>query len=344
MSSDSPTVGEESGILRRRESELLRALLWEIKKVVVGNDQQLESVVVCLIAGGHCLLEGLPGVAKTMTVQTLARVVGAQFTRIQFTPDLVPSDITGTRIYRTSSERFDFEPGPLFTNLLLADEINRAPAKVQSALLEVMAERQVTVAGRTHELPRPFLVLATENPIETEGVYPLPEAQRDRFLMKVLVGYPELNDEVEIARRMNNGVPAVRQILTLERLVALQDSATRGYVDPSLLTYVAKLVVATRQPADYGLRELAPYIACGASPRATLGLIAAAKALALIHGRGYVLSDDIQRLAHAVLRHRLVLTYEALADGVTADVIIDGVLDAVRPPRRSAAHQMSARS
>ncbi|MDV6013618.1 AAA family ATPase [Haloechinothrix sp. LS1_15] len=329
------TSSDNIGILRPREGRLLRGLLWELKKVIVGYDMESEEILVALLAGGHCLIEGMPGVAKTMTVHTLARAVDVEFTRIQFTPDLVPSDIVGTRIYRASTERFDLERGPIFTNFALADEINRAPAKVQSALLEVMAERQVSMGGQTLQVPRPFLVLATQNPIETEGVYPLPEAQRDRFLMKVLFHYPDLAAEIEIARRMSAGVPAVERVLSSRKLVELQDIAAEVYVDPTVLEYAATVVMATRRPMEYGLPDLSAYVACGASPRATLGLIAAARALALIHGRGYALGEDVHRLAHPVLRHRLVLTYQALADNVVAGDIVSAALSRVPAPRHS---------
>jgi MoxR-like ATPase len=339
----SQQLSGELEILRRAEGELLRGLLVEIKKVVVGHDTAIENLLVCLLAQGHCLLEGLPGVAKTLMAQTVAHTVDAEFTRIQFTPDLVPSDIVGTRIYRSASERFDIETGPLFTNLVLADEINRAPAKVQSALLEVMAERQVTIGGHTLPVPRPFLVLATQNPIETEGVYPLPEAQRDRFLMKLLLDYPELGEEVEIARRMSAEAPRTLRMLDTDRLLTLQHTAAGVHVEPPVLEYAARLVMATRRPHEYGLGELARYLACGASPRATLGLIAGARAVALIHGRGFVLPDDVHHLACPVLRHRLILTYEALADEVTADAIVEAVLAAVPEPRRAMAHSVRPR-
>nr|WP_233575950.1 MoxR family ATPase [Saccharopolyspora rhizosphaerae] len=326
-------LGDESEMLRHREGEVMRGLLWELKKVIVGHEQETEEIVVCLLAGGHCLLEGLPGVAKTLTIKTLAEAVDVDFTRIQFTPDLVPSDIVGTRIYRASREEFDIELGPVFTNFVLADEINRAPAKVQSAMLEVMAERQVSIGGQTWAMPRPFLVMATQNPIETEGVYPLPEAQRDRFLVKVLINYPQAGDELEIVRRMSTGAPKPKQVLDAEKLTQLQESASQVYVDPLVMEYAVALVMATRTPNELGFSDIAPYLAVGASPRASLGLIAAARAFALIHGRGYAVPEDVHHLAPAVLRHRLVLTYEALADGVTADDIVTKLLDRVHQPR-----------
>ena len=313
----------------RRDAALLEAARYEVKKVVVGQDHALERLLVCLLAGGHCLLEGLPGLAKTLTVQTLAAVMGGQFARIQFTPDLVPSDIVGTRVYRASTERFDVELGPIFANFVLADEINRAPAKVQSALLEVMAEGHVTLAGHSFPAPRPFLVLATQNPIESEGVYPLPEAQQDRFLMKLLIGYPSYGEELEIVRRMSGGMTEVRSVLTPDDLVRLQLAAGRVYVDPAVADYAVRIVVATRTPDAEGVAGVAPYLAYGASPRASLGLVVAARALALLRGRAFALPEDVSCLAPDLLRHRLVLSYEALAEGVGADDIIGRVLTQV---------------
>jgi MoxR-like ATPase len=312
-----------------REASWLRAVKYELKKVVVGQDHALERLLVCLLAGGHCLLEGLPGLAKTLTAHTLAHVVGGRFSRIQFTPDLVPSDIVGTRVYRASSERFDVELGPVLANVVLADEINRAPAKVQSALLEVMAEGHVTIGGETYPAPRPFLVLATQNPIESEGVYPLPEAQRDRFLMKLVIGYPDYHEELEIVRRMGDEIPAVEPLLSTTELVRLQGVARRVYVDPTVADYAVRLVIATRTPHLAGLDGVDTYLGCGASPRASLGLVAAARALALLRGRAFAVPEDVAALAPDVLRHRLVLTYEALADGVTPDDVIIRILDHV---------------
>jgi len=309
-----------------RDAALLEAVRYEVKKVVVGQDHALERLLVCLLAGGHCLLEGLPGLAKTLTVQTLAAVAGGHFARIQFTPDLVPSDIVGTRVYRASTEHFDVELGPVFANFVLADEINRAPAKVQSALLEVMAEGHVTLGGRTFPAPRPFFVLATQNPIESAGVYPLPEAQQDRFLMKLLIGYPGYGEELEIVRRMSGETPEVRPILTPDDLVRLQASSGRVYVDPAVADYAVRVVLATRRPEDEGVDEVAPYVAYGASPRASLGLVTAARALALLRGRAFAVPDDVAALAPDLLRHRLVLSYEALADGVEPDELIRRVL------------------
>ena len=313
----------------RRDSALLEAARYEVKKVVVGQDHALERLLVCLLASGHCLLEGLPGLAKTLTVQTLAAVMGGQFARIQFTPDLVPSDIVGTRVYRASTERFDVELGPIFANFVLADEINRAPAKVQSALLEVMAEGHVTLAGHSFPAPRPFLVLATQNPIESEGVYPLPEAQQDRFLMKLLIGYPSYGEELEIVRRMSGAMREVRPVLAPNDLVRLQLAAGQVYVDPAVADYAVRIVVATRTPAALGVAGVAPYLAYGASPRASLGLVVAARALALLRGRAFALPEDVSSLAPDLLRHRLVLSYEALAEGVDSDELIGRVLGQV---------------
>ncbi len=315
----------------RRDAALLEAVRYEVKKVVVGQDHALERLLVCLLAGGHCLLEGLPGLAKTLTVQTLAAVMGGDFARIQFTPDLVPSDIVGTRVYRASTEHFDVELGPIFANFVLADEINRAPAKVQSALLEVMAEGHVTIGGRTFPAPQPFLVLATQNPIESEGVYPLPEAQQDRFLMKLLIGYPSYSEELEIVRRMSGAMAEVRPMLTPDDLVRLQSATGRVYVDPAVADYAVRIVVATRTPAALGIDGVASYLAVGASPRASLGLVVAARALALLRGRAFALPEDIAALAPELLRHRLVLSYEALAEGMEPDELIERVLAQVPP-------------
>jgi MoxR-like ATPase len=317
---------EAAEIAFRRGAALLEAANYEVKKVVVGQDHALERLLVCLLAGGHCLLEGLPGLAKTLTVQTLAAVMGGDFARIQFTPDLVPSDIVGTRVYRASTEHFDVELGPIFANFVLADEINRAPAKVQSALLEVMAEGHVTLGGQTFPAPRPFLVLATQNPIESEGVYPLPEAQRDRFLMKLLIGYPSYGEELEIVRRMSGGVADVERVLTPVDLLRLQEAARRVYVDRAVADYAVRVVLATRHPEAGGVDGVAPYVAYGASPRASLGLVVAARALALLSGRGFALPEDVAALAPDLLRHRLVLSYEALAEGVEPDELIRRVL------------------
>nr|MDT0663025.1 MoxR family ATPase [Micromonospora sp. DSM 115978] len=307
--------------------------LAEVKRVIVGQDRLIERLLTALLADGHCLLEGVPGVAKTLAAQTLATAVGGSFARIQFTPDLVPSDIVGTRVYRASRETFDVEPGPVMANLVLADEINRAPAKVQSALLEAMADRQVSIGGRSYPVPDPFLVLATQNPIESEGVYQLPEAQRDRFLMKVTVGYPSDTDELAILYRMSADRPAARQVLDPIRLRALQEQSGRVFVHHAIAEYVVRLVLATRDPVRFGLPEVAPLLSYGASPRATLGLVAAARAQALLRGRDYVLPDDVRELAGDVLAHRLVLSFDAVADGVVAESVVRRLVEAVPPPR-----------
>ena len=290
-------------------------------------------MLACLLARGHVLLEGVPGLAKTLAVETLAEVVGGTFVRIQFTPDLIPSDLVGTRIYRASTEAFDVELGPVFANFVLADEINRAPAKVQSALLEVMAESQVSIGGITHRVPDPFLVLATQNPIESEGVYPLPEAQRDRFLMKVVVGYPDRAEEVEIVQRMGVDPPHAAQVLTLDDLRRLQAATDEVFAHRAIVDYAVRLVHSTRSPAEYQLGDLASRIAYGASPRASLGLIAAARGMAILRGRDYVLPQDVADVTYDVMRHRLVLSYEALADGVGVDSVVEAVLAAVPAPR-----------
>ncbi|GLW66376.1 MoxR-like ATPase [Actinomadura rubrobrunea] len=312
---------------------LLQQTLAEVKKVIVGQDHMIERMVVALLAKGHCLLEGVPGVAKTLAVSTLARVVGGTFARLQFTPDLVPSDIVGTRIYHPSTEQFDVELGPVFVNFVLADEINRAPAKVQSALLEVMAERQVSLAGNTYPLPEPFIVLATQNPIESEGVYPLPEAQRDRFLMKIDVRYPGAHEELQILQRMSVDPPEAAQILSPDQLTALQRAAADVSVHELVADYIVRLVMATREPDQYRLPDLRKVIEIGASPRATLGLVSAARALALINGRDYVLPDDVRAVARDVMAHRIVLTFDALADGVDPTEVVAQILTAVPPPR-----------
>jgi MoxR-like ATPase len=315
------------------EPALLESALFEIKKVIVGQDRAIERMMVCLLARGHCLLEGVPGLAKTLAVETLATVTGGTFTRLQFTPDLLPADITGTRIYRASTEAFDVELGPVFANFVLADEINRAPAKVQSALLEIMAEHQVSIGGHTYPAPDPFLVLATQNPIESEGVYPLPEAQRDRFLMKIVIGYPSPAEEVEIVHRMGVSPPEPSEVLGLEDLVKLQAAADRVYVDRSVVDYAVGLVLATRNPETYGLGELSDLIAYGSSPRASLGLVAGARALALLRGRTYALPQDVFDVAPDILRHRIVLSYEALAQELVSDQILARILSTVPAPR-----------
>ena len=317
---------------------LMEQLLYEVKRVVVGQDKFLERVLVAMLAQGHLLVEGVPGLAKTLTVKTLARSFSGQFKRIQFTPDLVPADLVGTRIYSPKTGEFDTSLGPVFTNLLLADEINRAPAKVQSALLEVMQERQVTIAGQTHRVPEPFLVMATQNPIETEGTYPLPEAQVDRFMMKVLVGYPTEDEEFVIVERVIGPAIEVASVVTTEQLAQLQRECRNAYVDPALITYAVKLVAATRDPSKVGQAELAKYVAFGASPRATIWLVEGARALAFLRGRSYVLPEDLLDLVPDVLRHRVTLTYEALADGLTADAFIERVVKSLPAPPRPLAH------
>ncbi len=312
---------------------LLQQSVAEVKKVIVGQDHMVERMVIALLARGHCLLEGVPGVAKTLAVGTLANVVGGSFARLQFTPDLVPSDIVGTRVYHPSTEQFDVEPGPVFVNFVLADEINRAPAKVQSALLEVMAERQVSLGGKTHPLPRPFVVIATQNPIESEGVYPLPEAQRDRFLMKVNVAYPSATEEMQILQRMSVDPPGAERVLDAESLIALQHAADDIAVHELVADYIVRLVMATREPEQYRLPDLKGVIDIGASPRATLGLVASARALALLRGRDYVLPDDVRDVAVDVMSHRILLSFDAVADGIDPVGIVQRILTTVPPPR-----------
>lgn len=322
-----------------REGELLERIVFEIKRVIVGQDRLVERMLVGLLAKGHLLLEGVPGVAKTLAVETVAAVIGGTYARLQFTPDLVPADIIGTRIYRQGREEFDVELGPVAANFVLADEINRAPAKVQSAMLEVMAERHLSIGGRTFPMPDPFLVLATQNPIENEGVYPLPEAQRDRFLFKIIIEYPNVEEEREIVYRMGTEAPVAQQVLNPAGLVRLQGVASRVFVHHALVDYVVRLVVATRTPGEHGLADVAGWIAYGASPRATLGIVAAARALALVRGRDYVLPQDVLDVAPDVLRHRLVLSYDAVADEVPVDHILSRVLATVPLPQVSARPQ-----
>ena len=310
----------------------MEKILYEVKKIVVGQDHFLERVMVAMLAQGHLLVEGVPGLAKTLTVKTLARTIRGTFRRIQFTPDLVPADLVGTRIYSQKTGEFSTSLGPVFTNLLLADEINRAPAKVQSALLEVMQERQVTIAGESHKVPDPFLVMATQNPIETEGTYPLPEAQVDRFMMKVLVGYPTEVEEFVIVERVTGTENAVSAVSSTEELAALQRECRKVYVDPALIKYAVKLASATRDPAQHGLPDLAKFLSFGVSPRAPINLIEGARALAFLRGRDYALPQEVRELALDVLRHRLVLSYEALADDIEPDTVIAGVLRAVPVP------------
>ena len=310
----------------------MEKVLYEVKKIIVGQDILLERLIVALLARGHILVEGVPGLAKTMAIKTLAASIGGQFQRIQFTPDLVPADLIGTRIYNQKSGEFNTSFGPVFTNLLLADEINRAPAKVQSALLEVMQERQVTIGRETHKVPNPFLVMATQNPIESEGTYPLPEAQVDRFMLKVLVGYPSQTEEFVIVERMTGALQSLQQVIDTDQLLALQQAAGDVYVDPALIEYAVKLVTATRDPQLVGQGELAPFIQFGASPRASINLILGARALAFVRGRSYALPQDVRDLALDVVRHRLVLSYEALSDNVSSDDLLNGILSAVPVP------------
>ncbi len=310
----------------------MERVLYEVKKVIVGQDHLLERLAVALLARGHILVEGVPGLAKTMAVKTLAESIGGEFKRIQFTPDLVPADLIGTRIYNQKTGEFNTSLGPVFTNLLLADEINRAPAKVQSALLEVMQERQVTIGRESYPVPVPFLVLATQNPIEAEGTYPLPEAQVDRFMLKVLVGYPSATEEFVIVERMTGMLQAVQKVLTAEQLLGLQQEADRVYVDPALIEYAVRLVTATREPVQVGLQELESYIMFGASPRASINVILAARALAFVRGRDYALPQDVRDMALDVMRHRLVLSYEALSDNVTSDYLLNKILDRTPVP------------
>jgi MoxR-like ATPase len=313
---------------------LMERILYEIKRVVVGQDHFLERVLVAMLAQGHLLVEGVPGLAKTLTVKTLARTMRGSFKRIQFTPDLLPADLIGTRIYSQKTGDFSTSLGPVFANLLLADEINRAPAKVQSALLEVMEERQVTIAGETHRVPSPFLVMATQNPIETEGTYPLPEAQIDRFMMKVLIDYPTEEEEFVIVERVTGAAAEVGIVASTEQLAALQKECRKVYADPVFLQYAVKLVSATRRCERYGLAELSRYITFGASPRASIWLIEGARALAFLRGRDYVLPEDVADLVPDVLRHRLVLSYEALADGKTADALLARIMQSVPLPEK----------
>ncbi len=317
----------------QQASASMRKVLVEIKRVIVGQDLMLERIMAALLARGHVLIEGVPGLAKTLAIKTTARVIDCSFKRIQFTPDLVPADLVGTRIYNQHSGTFDTEVGPVFANLVLADEINRAPAKVQSALLESMQERQVTIGKQTFPLPNPFLVLATQNPIESEGTYPLPEAQVDRFMFKVVITYPSMHEEITVVERMTVEHPDVSPVLHVDELLELQQVADAVYVHPKIMEYAVTLANATRRPKDYGLPELSQFVAFGSSPRASLNLILGGKALALIRGREFVLPEDVRDLAPEVMRHRFVLSYEALAQDMTSDVILSRILAAVPAPR-----------
>jgi MoxR-like ATPase len=311
----------------------MEQVLYEVKKVIVGQDHLLERLIVALLTRGHILVEGVPGLAKTMAVKTLAETIGGEFHRIQFTPDLIPADLIGTRIYNQKTGEFNTSQGPIFTNLLLADEINRAPAKVQSALLEVMQERQVTIGRETFPAPNPFLVMATQNPIESEGTYPLPEAQVDRFMLKVLVGYPRPTEEFVIVERMTGALGAVNQVIDTDQLLDLQNQVDQVYADPALMEYAVNLVNATREPGSVELPDLERYILFGASPRASINLILAARALAFLRDRNYVLPPDVRDVALDVIRHRLVLSYEALSDNVSSDEILEQILEAVMLPK-----------
>ena len=321
---------------------LMERILYEVKRVVVGQDRFLERVLVAMLAQGHLLVEGVPGLAKTLTVKTLARTVRGSFKRIQFTPDLVPADLIGTRIYNQKTGEFGTSLGPVFANLVLADEINRAPAKVQSALLEVMQERQVTIAGESHKVPEPYVVMATQNPIETEGTYPLPEAQVDRFMMKVLVDYPSDEEEFVIVERVTGPAVEINTVADTFALAALQRECRQVFVDPALMHYAVKLVSATRRPAQHDLADLGRYITYGASPRATIGMIEGARALAMLRGRRYVLPEDIADLVPDVLRHRIVLSYEALAENITPDDLVQRVLKKIPMPDKPLAHPRDA--
>ncbi|MGW1737200.1 chaperone MoxR1 [Nocardia sp. NPDC001965] len=316
-----------------RDVQTLEKAIYEVKRVIVGQDRLVERLLVGVLAKGHVLLEGVPGIAKTLAVETFAKVVGGSFSRVQFTPDLVPTDLVGTRIYRQGREEFDTELGPVVANFVLADEINRAPAKVQSALLEVMAERHVSIGGKTYPMPDPFLVMATQNPIESEGVYPLPEAQRDRFLFKVVVDYPSVEEEREIIYRMGVTPPEPSRILEPAELIRLQKLAANTFVHHALVDYVVRVISATRVPAEFGMHDVANWVSYGASPRASLGIIAAARAVALIRGRDYVVPQDVIEVIPDVLRHRLVLSYDALADEISPEDVIQRVLQTVGLPQ-----------
>ncbi|SDK00652.1 MoxR-like ATPase [Actinopolyspora mzabensis] len=322
-----------------RDAQLLERTVFEVKRVIVGQDRLVERILVGLLAGGHILLEGIPGVAKTLAVETFSTVVGGSFSRLQFTPDLVPADLLGTRIYRQGSERFDVELGPIMANFVLADEVNRAPAKIQSALLEVMAEQHVSLGGHSYPTPQPFQVLATQNPIENEGVYPLPEAQRDRFLFKLLVEYPTAEEEREIVYRMGVSPPEPQTVLDPGELSRLQQVASNVFVHHALVDYVVRLVLATRSPNEHGLSDIAGWVSYGASPRATLGVVGGARALALLRGRDYVLPQDVVDVVPDVFRHRIVLSYDAVADGVPVDHVVNRVLQTVPLPQVSARPQ-----
>src|ERR1044072_4921734 len=338
-SQQGPSNGNQQAGGLQGEVHTLERAIFEVKRIIVGQDQLVERMLVGLLAKGHVLLEGVPGVAKTLAVETFAKVVGGTFARIQFTPDLVPTDIVGTRIYRQGKEEFDIELGPVVVNFLLADEINRAPAKVQSALLEGMAERKISTGGKTFPLPAPFLVMPTQNPIEQEGVYALPEAQRDRFLFKLNIDYPSPEEEREIVYRMGVKPPEPKQVLAPGDLLRLQDVAANTFVHHALVDYVVRAVTATRAPEKFGMPEAKARTAYGASPRASLGIIAASRALALVRGRDYVIPQDVVEVIPDVLRHRLVLTYDALADEISAETVINRILQTVGLPQVNAIPQ-----
>jgi len=320
-------------LAEKENGKPMEKVLYEVKKVIVGQDHLLERLIVALLARGHILVEGVPGLAKTMAIKTLAEVVSGEFHRIQFTPDLVPADLIGTRIYNQKTGEFNTSLGPVFTNLLLADEINRAPAKVQSALLEVMQERQVTIGRETFPVPDPFLVMATQNPIESEGTYPLPEAQVDRFMLKVLVDYPNTTEEFVIVERMTSALQVVQRVLESDDLLILQNTVDQVYADPALIEYTVKVVTATRQPQNVGLKDLSRYILFGASPRASINIILAARALAFVRGRTYLLPQDVRDMVLDVTRHRLVLSYEALSDNISSDYILNQILETIPVPQ-----------
>ncbi|MFN2462812.1 MAG: AAA family ATPase [Candidatus Dormibacteria bacterium] len=328
--------------LTARVPAQVEELLFEVRKRIVGQDRMLERLMVALLAGGHVLLEGVPGLAKTATIKALAEAIGGSFGRIQFTPDLVPADLVGTRIYNPAKGEFTTELGPIFCNLLLADEVNRAPAKVQSALLEVMQEQQVTIGKQSHAVEAPFLVLATQNPIEADGTYPLPEAQVDRFMLKVLVDYPSFAEEVVVVERVIGEPIDIRQVISTAQLLEMQQSVRSVYVDPALISYATSLAAATRRPSDSGLEEFGGAIAFGASPRASIHLVEAARALAFIRGRTYVLGHDVEDVAPEVLRHRIVLSYDGIADEVSTEAIVSRVLERHPAPRLDLADRVAS--
>lgn len=311
----------------KQESQFVDKMMQEIGKVVVGQKEMVEGIMMGLLTGGHILLEGVPGLAKTLTIATVSKTISLDFQRVQFTPDLLPTDLIGTMIFNPKTGEFNPRKGPVFTNIVLADEINRAPAKVQSALLEAMAEKQVTIGDQSYKLENPFLVLATQNPLEQEGTYPLPEAQMDRFMFKINVVYPTKGDELEILNRMGmNGKPVVNPVISKEDLLRVSERADQIYVDNKIKNYIVEIVMASRHPGEYGLSRIANLVNVGGSPRATIGLFRAAKAHAFIRGRGYVTAEDVKAIAYNVLRHRLILTYEAEAENIKTDDVIKEIL------------------